>query len=270
MSDKKPLECGLIMPISAIDGCSSEHWEEVKNIITESVKSVSDYKFLVSLVSDADEIGVIQKRIVQNIYSSAIVVCDVSGKNPNVMFELGMRLAFDKPTVIVKDDKTDYSFDTGVIEHVTYPRDLRFSKIVSFKEKLAEKVSASYKKSVEDSEHSTFLKNFGKFHVANLTEDVISPDKMVIEMLSEMQHEMRLMRNRTMRRPPIGGRHPISYRLRQTAKTWGKKHECEVQSLIGNEEFYEYAQEKLDAIEYFETRDEFVEAMNRQIEKLAA
>jgi hypothetical protein len=34
------------------------------------------------------------------------------------MFELGMRLAFDKPTVIIKDDKTDYMFDTGIIEHV--------------------------------------------------------------------------------------------------------------------------------------------------------
>jgi hypothetical protein len=71
---------------------------------------------------NADDIGVIQKRIVQNLYSSDVIVCDVSGKNPNVMFELGMRLAFDKPTLIVKDDKTDYSFDTGIIEHVPYPR----------------------------------------------------------------------------------------------------------------------------------------------------
>jgi hypothetical protein len=49
------------------------------------------------------------------------------------MLELGMRLAFDKPAVIVKDDKTDYSFDTSSIEHLAYPRDLRFSKIKSFK-----------------------------------------------------------------------------------------------------------------------------------------
>src|SRR5690606_35815500 len=95
----------------------------------------------------------------------SIVVCDVSGKNPNVMFELGMRLAFDKPTVIVKDDKTDYSFDTGIIEHVGYPRDLRFSKIVLFKDKLSEKVKATYQKSLSDPEHSTFLKSFGRFQV---------------------------------------------------------------------------------------------------------
>jgi hypothetical protein len=34
-------------------------------------------------------------------------LCDVSGKNANVMFELGLRLAFDNPTIIIKDDKTE-------------------------------------------------------------------------------------------------------------------------------------------------------------------
>jgi hypothetical protein len=35
-----------------------------------------------------------------------------------------MRLAFDRPTIIVKDDLTTYSFDTSPIEHLEYPRDL--------------------------------------------------------------------------------------------------------------------------------------------------
>ncbi|MBL8511393.1 MAG: hypothetical protein JNM52_07090, partial [Betaproteobacteria bacterium] len=167
----KSVSCGLVMPISAIDGCSPDHWSEVKNIITESIEGIAEPKFTVRLVSDADEVGVIQKRIVQNIYTSDIVVCDVSGKNPNVMFELGMRLAFDKPTIIVKDDKTDYTFDTGVIEHIGYPRDLRFARIVTFKASLAEKLAATHRAAAKDSNHSTFLKSFGKFQVAELTED---------------------------------------------------------------------------------------------------
>ena len=73
-------------------------------------------------------------RIIENIYSSDIVICDVSCKNANVMFELGMRLAFDKPTIIIKDDSTGYSFDTSLIEHLEYPRDLRFTSIIKFKE----------------------------------------------------------------------------------------------------------------------------------------
>lgn len=273
MKKKSKKQCGLVMPISSIDGCSADHWVEVKSIVTEAVDAIDDYDFTVSLVSDADEIGVIQKRIVQNIYSSDIVVCDVSGKNPNVMFELGLRLAFDKPTVIIKDDKTDYSFDTGIIEHVTYPRDLRFSKIVAFKEKLAEKVSATLHKAEDDPEHSTFLKNFGKFQVANLSEDVVSSDKMVLSVLSEMQHELSYIRNRVARTPPKRTSQsgpPFSFRIRQAAQSWAKKQECEISSLIGNDEFYEYAEDRIDAPNHFESKEEFIEAANKQLERLIA
>ncbi len=129
IEDIKPI-CGVVMPISAIDGCSESHWSDVHEILAEAIY---DAGFEANLVSNADDVGIIQKRIIQNLYDNPVVVCDVSGKNPNVMFELGMRLAFDKPTIIVKDDKTSYSFDTSPIEHLEYPRDLRFSRIVEFK-----------------------------------------------------------------------------------------------------------------------------------------
>jgi hypothetical protein len=32
--------------------------------------------------------------------------------------DMGLRLAFDKPTIIIKDDKTSYAFDTPPIEHL--------------------------------------------------------------------------------------------------------------------------------------------------------
>ena len=191
MSDSdKNLTCGLIMPISPTDGCGTEHWIEVKSIFTEALKSIAKYSFSIKLVSDADEIGMIHKRIVQNLYSSDLVICDVSGKNPNVMFELGLRLAFDKATIIVKDDKTNYSFDTGVIEHLEYPRDLRFSKIVEFKAKLANKALATYEDANSNPGYSTFLKNFGEFQVATLNEKEVSPDNIIIEMLSDVQKEL--------------------------------------------------------------------------------
>ena len=69
--------CGIIMPISSIDGCSSEHWSDVLNILNDVIKQAG---FNANLVSDSDDVGVIQKRIIQNIYNNPIVVCDVSGK----------------------------------------------------------------------------------------------------------------------------------------------------------------------------------------------
>ncbi|MFT5821532.1 MAG: hypothetical protein ACI8ZM_002785 [Crocinitomix sp.] len=190
---KPPIKpkCGIIMPISPIDGCSADHWKEVLSIISSVANEAG---FESKLVSEADDIGIIQKTIIQNIYNNDIVICDVSGKNPNVMFELGMRLAFDKATVIIKDEKTSYTFDTGVIEHLGYPRDLRFSTIVEFKDNLKNKLMSTYKKSVDDPNYSTFLKNFGEYKIAKLNETEISTSDYMLKSIDSINQELRLLR----------------------------------------------------------------------------
>lgn len=186
MSEEK-LQCGIVMPISTIDGCTEAHWSDVMEIINEAVE---DAGFEGELVSNADDVGIIHKRIIQNLYENPIVVCDISGKNPNVMFELGMRLAFDKPTIIIKDDKTAYSFDTSAIEHIEYPRDLRFTKVVEFKKKLADKLRATYKKAQDDPNYTTFLKHFGEFKVAKIEQKEVSGQEFIIEELKNMRRSI--------------------------------------------------------------------------------
>ncbi|WP_370409064.1 RNA helicase [Tenacibaculum dicentrarchi] len=180
------------MPISLIDNCSPEHWADVLGIIKD-VCNIND--FIPNLVSDADDIGVIHNRIIENIYSSDIVICDVSCKNANVMFELGMRLAFDKPTIIIKDDATGYSFDTSLIEHLEYPRDLRFNSIIKFKEHLGKKLKATHEKATTDPTYSTFLKNFGKYKIAHLEDKEISSDEYILNAIEDLKRDVRVIRN---------------------------------------------------------------------------
>ena len=186
--------CGLVMPISAIDGLSEAHWTEVLAVISDAIEKAG---FTPNLVSNADDIGIIQKRIIQYLYDNPIVVCDVSGKNPNVMFELGIRLAFDRPTIIVKDDKTTYSFDTAPIEHVSYPRDLRYAKIVEFKDKLVEKIKGTYARATSDPNYTTFLKNFGEFTVAKLDKKEVSGQEFILEELKTMRTSIQRIEART-------------------------------------------------------------------------
>ncbi|WP_281649225.1 hypothetical protein [Parendozoicomonas sp. Alg238-R29] len=98
-----------------------------------------------------------------------------------------MRLAFDKPTIIIKDDKTSYSFDTSPIEHLEYPRDLRFTKIVEFKKALSEKIKATLKKSEKDPSYTTFLGHFGTFTVAKLDTKEVSKEDFIIEELKDLK-----------------------------------------------------------------------------------
>lgn len=265
-------KCGLVMPISAIDGCSAEHWIEVRAIITEAIENIPAPQFSVNLVSDADDVGVIQKRIVQNIYTSDVVVCDVSGKNPNVMFELGLRLAFDKATVIVKDDMTDYSFDTGVIEHLTYPRDLRFARIVDFKKQLAAKVSGTYQAAQEDPHHSPFIKNFGQFQVAKLQQAEVSPDKVVLEMLSDLQSEVFSLK-RMVGRPSVRAVAPgYASGLVQIAACLSKYQHMRAADDVGplkmDGELMAWIEREIDAPKYFDTARDFWRAVESVLKEL--
>lgn len=190
------------MPISSIDGCSEAHWEQVRTIIEESLEGTD---LAIELVSDADEVGVIQKRIIQNIYDNDIVICDVSCKNPNVMFELGMRLAFDKPAVIIKDEITPYTFDTSPVEHLNYPRGLHYHQIQEFKTKLRAKVTATLEASKKP-EYTTFLKHFGKFVVAKIEEKHLGKDEFILESLQELRKEFNRFR---IEQQELGGMHRI-------------------------------------------------------------
>jgi len=190
-TEKKPT-CGIIMPISLIENCAPEHWVDVLGILKDVCVSNN---FISNLVSDADDIGVIHNRIIENIYSSDIIICDVSCKNANVMFELGMRLAFDKPTIIIKDDVTGYSFDTSLIEHLEYPRDLRFTSITKFKENLGKKLKATHEKASTDPTYSTFLKNFGKYKIAHLEDREVSSDTFILTAIEELRRDVRTIKN---------------------------------------------------------------------------
>ncbi|HBM3263996.1 TPA: hypothetical protein LVN11_000785 [Klebsiella oxytoca] len=179
--------CGIIMPIADTDGYPNGHWANVYDIICEASTQAG---FRANLVSFDDDVAVIQKRIVQNIYDNPIVVCDISAKNANVMFELGMRLAFDKPTVIVKDEKTPYSFDISSIEHLEYPSDLRYQSINEFKKKLAGKIKETYQKSKDDPSYTTFLKHFGTFKIAQIEEKEVSENTYLALELKEIKSMM--------------------------------------------------------------------------------
>lgn len=180
-ADKRPM-CGLVMPISPTDGYPAGHWNDVQAVLIEAVGGAG---FDARLVSTGGDVAIIQKRIIQNLYEDTIIVCDVSSRNTNVMLELGMRLAFNKPVVIAKDDATVYPFDTAPIEYVEYPHDLRYGKINEFKKALGDKVSATYQ-ATKSGVYTPFLKHYGEFTVATLDQKEVSGQQYAIEELKDV------------------------------------------------------------------------------------
>lgn len=187
--DIQTLKVGLIMPISNTEGYPIGHWTEVRKIIEEALSEVDEYKFEVSMVSEAEDVTLIQKNIIQRIYEDDIVIVDVSSKNPNVMFELGVRFAFDKAFILLKDDSTDYSFDISSIHHINYPKDLRYKDVIEMKSQLKTRLLATYSKS--KSEESMYLKDFGTYKVASLESTEIPMMDYLQKMFGDVKREIR-------------------------------------------------------------------------------
>lgn len=169
--------CGIIRPIAKMsDFYTFEHWNSVKDIMERAIKKAG-YSPLT--VSDSKGSTTIHSSIFLNLYQNEIVVCDVSNRNANVMFELGMRIAFDKPVVIIKDDKTPFSFDTSHIKHLEYPSDLRFQVIEKFIDDLAEAIRDTVQTSKQP-EHKSFLSHYAPIKVATLEVNEVS-EKIALE-----------------------------------------------------------------------------------------
>ncbi|PKU52173.1 hypothetical protein [Lysinibacillus fusiformis] len=192
-TEAKKLKVGLIMPISHTEGFPIGHWGDVRKIIEEALKEITEYEVEVSMVSESEDVTLIQKTIIQRIYEDDIVIVDVSSKNPNVMFELGVRLAFDRPFILLKDDLTDYIFDISSIHHINYRRDLRYKDIVDVKNQIKSKLLATYKKSLE--EESMYLKDFGTFKVANLQSTELPIKDYMEKMFSEIKRDINRVRH---------------------------------------------------------------------------
>jgi len=97
---------------------------------------------VVSPISVGSEL--IHAAIIKNLEQCDLVLCDISGLNPNVFFELGIRTSLDKPVVLVKDSLTPaIPFDTSSINALTYDAGLRPWLLKSEIERLVEHISTT-------------------------------------------------------------------------------------------------------------------------------
>ncbi|WP_417612755.1 hypothetical protein [Parasphingorhabdus sp.] len=80
--------------------------------VYETIKSVcSNAGFLVTRGDESRAEGDILPQIIAGIISSQIVIANISSRNPNVFFELGIAMALGKPTLLVSDTLSDVPFD---------------------------------------------------------------------------------------------------------------------------------------------------------------
>ena len=64
--------------------------------------------------------GAIMSDVTRLIYGSTLIVADLSGKNPNVMYELGLAHSAQKPVVMLAQRDADVPFDLSHVRYLKY------------------------------------------------------------------------------------------------------------------------------------------------------
>jgi hypothetical protein len=114
-------------------------YDLIKTVCDQLKVGLQVHEFKVIRATDIASSGVIHTEIWEGIKKADIVIADVTGHNPNVMFELGVTAAAkDKHRVILikenipEPEEEQFPFDIMPARHITYSRTYNgFQKLVS-------------------------------------------------------------------------------------------------------------------------------------------
>jgi len=172
--EKKEISCFIIMPISTQEGYEAEHFTHVyEDIIKPAVEKAG----MVPIRADeAVNTNLIQLDILRKVIESDIAICDMSSKNPNVFYELGVRQAFDKPTVLMIDDKTSAPFDVSSLRYIDYKQGMKYRDVNLTIDRLTESLLDTYAKKEDRSEINSLIRLMELTSPAQLTQVDLSDE----------------------------------------------------------------------------------------------
>jgi hypothetical protein len=134
-------DCFIIMPIGDTDGYDSGHFTHVYNDIIKPAVSKTEYT--PRRADEVKETNFIHLDILTKLIEAPMAICDLSSRNPNVLFELGIRQAFDKPVVLIQEKGTPKIFDIGPLRYLEYSRDMKYHDVLKTQLELLEAIEAT-------------------------------------------------------------------------------------------------------------------------------
>lgn len=111
-------DCFIIMPIADHPDYKQGHFKRVYEDIIKPACQAAGYRAV--RADDVAQTNLIHLDILQKLLESPMAICDLSTRNPNVLFELGLRQAFDKPTILIQEVGTPQIFDINLFRYTQY------------------------------------------------------------------------------------------------------------------------------------------------------
>lgn len=135
--------CFVIMPFTErSDDYAVGFFDEVlEHLFTPAAKNAG-FEVRTAMRTGSD---IIQSTIVNDLLEADLVLCDMSEHNPNVLFELGLRIREEKPVALVKARGTGRVFDVdNMLRVVEYNPNLWPSTVEEDIPKIEEHIKATW------------------------------------------------------------------------------------------------------------------------------
>lgn len=168
-------KCFIIMPISTPEGYTENHFKQVyETIIAPAVVKAGYEPYRV----DDDRIcDSIIDKILRNLVECEMAVCDLSSRNPNVMYELGIRQAYGKKVLLIQDEKSQPIFDVSAINTVFYNSRRIYEDVIASQNNISEAIISTAK------EDSISLMSIANMRPATIEAQSENDDKQISEKL---------------------------------------------------------------------------------------
>lgn len=141
MSKEVNKSCFVIMPIADCEGYEKGHFAHVYNDIIKP--AIEKTEFVAIRADEVKETNLIHLDILKKLIDAPIAVCDLSTRNPNVLFELGIRQAFDKPVVLIQEKGTPKIFDIAPLRYLEYSKEMKYHEVLESQKNLQEAIEAT-------------------------------------------------------------------------------------------------------------------------------
>lgn len=186
--------CFVIMPFSTPSGYEPDHFTKIyEQIIKPSIKQAG-------LEAERVDENLLSTDIVAKIFKGLtecdMAICDLSSRNPNVLYELGIRQAYNKPVLLIKDEKTDQIFDVGGLTTIPYNSHRLYENVTEAINTISDalKEHMRNKEGVIDIIKGRLGTNFEESKLPSHTE--MNPDQQILSLLLSLTEDVDSIKRR--------------------------------------------------------------------------
>lgn len=204
--------CFVIMPVTDPEGYVKGHFRHVyDDILAPACEQAGFSAVRADLVKQSN---LIHLDILQKLLDAPMAVCDLSTRNPNVMFELALRQAFDKPVALVQEVGTPAVFDISPFRYTEYRKERTYHEVLEDQSNVATAVKDTFEahrngKGVNSIVKLLALSTPAAIPEINAPEASANIQQLILAELSQLRQEVRDSRreafavNRALRHRPL-------------------------------------------------------------------